>query len=599
MVTFSFLQHVSHFNTKEEKKNVSSLLFIILLSFFVSCGTAERQAQKKLRNLFQNGQYDAALKVLSEESYKEEKSKLLAFFEKGMILHAKKMYYLSSLELEKAKELIRELYTTRIKQKIAKNLLTEKADIYYGEYYERSFVYFYLALNYLLIHQQGFKQVEHFDGPEGSPPTIKKEELSQREKRQELFKARSTLLSWDTLLKEFKSERSGDTVFKDDLLAKIFGGFIHELIGTRNDRQIALNLYKEAKKLIFQNYNVYPSFNKRAKKFKGDFSKLPKMPASVVKKEYVDPTPSQQKLNDFIHRKILTLTQKMYPRRLKRTIKELGVSPEMAQEFTKQKKKSEGNFFVLAQRGMIPEKVAKAYDFRLSQVMGNSKDSKTREALGQYGQNALTLFAADVLGLAPKSGQFFTAQGQAGLAVTDFSTRTASISFELPHIQDSVPSQKKYKIVVEKEDTTVVREQDLILMVPLSDLAQQAIQEHASSLYFRIGTRLALKHVAAISSAFLSYKLMSKNESSKLWAKSAAILQYVALSKVIEQTEKADLRYWSTLPSSYQACEFTLDPGDYVVKLKLVDTGAEVLNLGKVTIKNKNEKHFLNTGPVL
>ena len=63
--------------------------------------------------------------------------------------------------------------------------------------------------------------------------------------------ARAEVLAWDSFLKNLKSERRGQAVFKNDLLAKIFGAFIHEMIGSNNDLQISLQLYKEVLSFLF------------------------------------------------------------------------------------------------------------------------------------------------------------------------------------------------------------------------------------------------------------------------------------------------------------------------------------------------------------
>ncbi|TNE99844.1 MAG: hypothetical protein EP326_07410, partial [Deltaproteobacteria bacterium] len=262
-------------------KKISCFILIALL--VTSCSSGGRKSRAQLREQFQTGQFEAALKTVRESDYyKEKNEELLKLMELGMIHHAAGNYYQSVLELNKAKELVQRLYTERLSQKMKKAIANDNYDIFYGASYERSMIHFYLALNHYLIWQRGWYEAYSPDGKN----QIAQKTLTPSERNTEILAARAEIVAWDSFLQTLKNDKLGESVFKNDMLAKTFGGLIHEAIGTRNDQQIALQLYKDAKELLLKNYNGYKTFNSNYKKFKQDFEKLPKMKLEDVKKNY-------------------------------------------------------------------------------------------------------------------------------------------------------------------------------------------------------------------------------------------------------------------------------------------------------------------------
>lgn len=69
------------------------------------------------------------------------------------------------------------------------------------------------------------------------------------------------------MLSTYKKELAGKSGYKDDLISKVWGAFIHEQFDNFENRQIALQLYKDAKTVLLKNYSVYPTFNKKNKAF--------------------------------------------------------------------------------------------------------------------------------------------------------------------------------------------------------------------------------------------------------------------------------------------------------------------------------------------
>ena len=117
-------------------------------------------------------------------------------------------------------------------------------------------------------------------------PAREEATISPQEARSYLQKARAEVVGWNSYLEKVKHNRLGKSVFKQDMLQHVFGGFIHEQMKTSADRQIALLLYKKALDVLHKNYNSYSLYNKQNKKFIKDFKKLPNLSRSEVEKIY-------------------------------------------------------------------------------------------------------------------------------------------------------------------------------------------------------------------------------------------------------------------------------------------------------------------------
>jgi hypothetical protein len=347
--------------------------FLILITFFLSgCSSGGREERVELRNFYSTGAYDQGLAFIEKSKYYQEKNeRLLALMEKGMLLHAKGDYEQSSLTLNEARELSNQLYTTSVSKKAEKTFLNDTYDVFYGEVYERSLLHFYLSLNAILNYQK-------------------------TKKRDDLFKARAEVLAWDSFLASVKEDRLGKSVYKNDLLLKIYGAKIHEMVETREDRNIALQLFKDAKDVLLKNYNTYPSFNLSYKDFKKDFDKLAKMPIDEVKKKYVSESEHEKALFEYINQNIARLSKV----EKKKTLKDIKTPVTL-----------------LLEKGLIAEKIADKSFYSL--------DFLSKEPL-------MAFFAAEVLGLMPSPSAYNPGGAYMGILVASAALKNIGIGFELP-----------------------------------------------------------------------------------------------------------------------------------------------------------------------
>lgn len=562
----------------------SSILVLFTL-FLFSCASGGKKERNQVRQLLKTSQFDQAISIIENSKvYKDKDNRLLLLMEKGLLLHAGKKYYQSSQVLEEARELGRKLYTTSISNKVQKLIANDNYDIYYGERYEISLIHFYQALNHLLISKQGFYEAHSVkEGKEGVRQ-IPERKLTPNEIRQRQMSARAEVLAWDSFLKNLKTTRKGQSVFKNDLLAKTFGAYVHEMIGTPTDLQIALQLYKDCHKLLVRSYGAYKSYNGSFKEYNENYSKFASLGERKVKASFINETAYQKKLKNYLNERIVDLSLQIRPRSIKKIKKRYGITKALIK---KVKSNRNPNVTIIFQRGIIPKKVGK------KEYFGLGKAARDNPA-AQVGAAILTVFAAQKLGLMPPPRSYTPAGAYLGLRVAEVAVTNAAISFELPQIQNPGLNSTT-EILIKNAKGEVVSQKPLSLVAPLGDIAEQAVAENAASLYGRMGARLAIKHISAIVAAYATYKALSSSKSNAFFARQAAVFQYIATAKGIEASEKADTRYWSTLPSDVWMGKFKLPVGSYQVFARVHESGAaKDISLGPLSVKKSDKANFMN-----
>lgn len=422
--------------------------FLVLL--LASCGTGGRKQHGKLKKMVKSGDFAGAKSyVESEKFFPEEESRLLKFVEMGTIQYLNGQYYQALQSFDKAKDLSDKLFTVSISKKAKAAVTNSNYDNYYGEKFERSMIRYYQSLCHYALSQVGEYEAHEIkmrdkEGKVTSTKKIPVKKLTPKEKKFHLSGAKNVLIEWNSLLDNYKSTTGGEVTYKDDLLAKVYGGFIHEQMGTNRDRQIAIDLYKAAKKVLFRNFNALETYNKKSKKFRGDFKKLPNMPEAKVKANYVDPTVHAKSLIKYLDERIKTL-----------------------------EKGQKTNFFVMIEDGFVTPKKAKKFDFPIP------TNSIPASAGGGF-----VGFAVKTLGLAAGA--------------------LPKIYFEMTEIPYE-PVRGQYILHVQKDGKTVQKKL-MAVVNPLSNLATMLMDETTMSRYAKVGARLAAKHLAALLAAYAIYK---------------------------------------------------------------------------------------------
>lgn len=516
---------------------VSNSFFIVLIvALLASCATSERKGAEQLTTLVKTGDLSASIKfVKSDAFYPEERSHLLKLVELGTLQNLNREYYQSLKTFEAAQELSDKLFTVSISKKVTSTVLNDNLDNYYGEKYERSMIRFYQVLNHYLLSQNGSYESFIVDEKNEKGAVIKSTPvpakiLDQKEKHFHLVAARSVLMEWNSLLESYKAVSGGVATYKDDLLAKVFGGFIHEQIGSVEDRSIALNLYKAGKTLLFRNYNLFSTYNESYKDFEKNFKDFGTMKEADVKAKYVKDTEHAKRLMQYLDERIEVLS----------------------------KNKNENVYFLIEDNSIAP-KTANKFDFPLPVFVGAA-------AIEQM-SFAIRLLSTPIGGV-PK------------------------IYFELPEIPYR-PIADSEEIVIKDLTGKVVKNVNLAVVNPLSELAYFTLEDSKTSNMARIGIRVAAKHIAAILAAYQIYK--SQKQSNDFIAMTLASVSYSIANKGIEASEAADIRYWSTLPNAFRMGSLKLDPGTY--SIILVKTSGAMKNeklLGNVNVTKDRPATMFN-----
>lgn len=556
-------------------------LTVALVFIFISCSGTGTKERFQLRELVRVGDYEQAIDLLDNMySIEDEKTKLLYLMERGLIEFRRGQFYNATFFLQKAVEVHDHLSYTSIKDGISKALVNETKSKYVGEVFEGGLLHFFKAYSYFQIYLN--KNIRAYDGDTFLPARDKRK-ITNSNLKTYLQKARSEIVAWNSYLEKVKHNRLGKSVFKQDMLQHIFGGFIHEQMNTSFDRQTALLLYKKALDILHKNYNSYALYNLKNKKFIKDFSKLPSLSKSVVDKKYVVKTKEHKSLEEFLMLKILSLSKASGNRAYKNAIAKYRPSQKVIKSALKTVR---SNVLFIDMNGIIGKKYAKTEYYSLERALGGDSDSKSKRAVARIGTTALMLFATAKIGLMPPPNTYSPIGQEMGIRLGLAAGRGAAISFDVPKMQKvPLPKSPMYLEIKGKKSLVV----PFPISAPVTEIAEQAVRESAMNRAIRQGSRLAWKHLTAIATCMATYNAM-KRKNGEYVAKQAAVFQYFAIVGLIKETEKADTRYWSTLPNLIRVGHLELPKGDYEVTKRSMNKKYQTK---KFSISSRNQTQII------
>lgn len=490
---------------------------------------------KEYREAFASGQYEVAQKVLDESVLKDDKkSVLLWHLEKGTLAFRRDQLDESISHFQQSLALIDALYTKRLSAKAASLLINDASDVFYGASYERSYAHYFLAqVLYTRFQRTGNKL--------------------------DLQGARGTILAWDTYFTELQRSSTYKTLYHTDLMLKVFGGEVHEVSDIKGDKQIALQLYKDALAILDKEGGIYSLFNSQSTEYIKDAEARLKEGKAPTDKLYVK-TPAYDDLKNFIHYKILSVTKEIRGYDYGSTVKTLRPSAEVLKKI----EEGQPNLVLVIEEGLIPPKVGKHFNIGLKGAADQVNDPGAKRFIMSVGSAVLAQFAMNQLGMVPKNsaspGSFLF-----GYEATKLAAQEAAIEFELPMIE-SVPPVQRLELFILNDKGVVVKRGPLPVVSENGDIARVVLEEDVVARYVRTGTRVAVKHILAIIAAYGVYQKLRSNSEDFL-AKTAAMATYIGASKGIAAMEKADTRHWTTLPHAIRMTEWKLPPGSYKAAL--------------------------------
>lgn len=517
------------------------LKYLLLLILLVGCGTGERDTLRAYREAFAIGDFAKAREILTKaELVKSSNSQLLHYMEEGRLAYVSGDYQASVGFFNQAIELVDAQYTKSLTKEGSKWILNDASGEFFGSPYERSWLFYHQAMAYLKMYQNKI----------GDDP------------RRNLFSARAALLSWDSFFQEWQRATEGKSIYRHDLVAKVVAAQVHEATGIRADEQIALQLYKDGFQLLKNLSPTYASFNSKSSEYVGVVTEtLTEKGQFIADTKDNAPTVIAASTREFLIERIISLVQKLRPSDLATLTAQLGIT---AEEINKFKKSEVGNVVVVLEEGVVPAKIAKDINIGVQGLAKLSKDKKTQQDIARIGSEVLAVFAVNVLGLNPRGttsyGDYRGRHALMTVAVHEF-----GIEFEIPAIESgALPQELWLQLTNEKGEKT---QQPLNVLTHLEDVAKLSLEEESSQRIVRTGVRVAMKHVAAILGAMAVYKSMNKDGKENPFAKYAAIASYLAASKGIKYSERADTRSWQSLPRTLRMGEFKVKAGNYKIHI--------------------------------
>jgi tetratricopeptide (TPR) repeat protein len=512
---------------------VRTYFFLFLILFFLgACASRIKDQMKEYRDSYGALDFEKASTLLETSDLKNDKKSILLWhLEKGSLSLSIGNEDEAITHFEIALGLVEKLFTTKLSSKASSFLVNDASDEFYGASYERSYAHYYLAkCRYARFLKKGDKL--------------------------DLQGARAAILAWDSYFSELQRSAGAKTLYSTDLMLKVFGGQIHEVSEMRNDKQIALQLYKDAYKILSTQGGIFSLFNKKNIDFIKSFEAEGKLSL-----ELYQPTPLQEDLKKFLQFKILSITREIRNGDFDKQVKELNPDSDI------QKKASlgPGNVVLVFEEGLIPQKIAKPFNFGIKGAMNSVDDSGAKAFIATVGTEFVTAFAMNKLGMVPERaaspGSFIFAHDVTKLAVQE-----AAIEFELPMIEE-VPIVQRLELFVLDENGVIVQRGPLPVVSENGDIARVVLEEDVVARYVKTGTRVALKHIVAIIASIKVYQSFMKgnDDSGDFLAKAAAMATYVGATKGIGALEKADTRHWTTLPQALRISELNLSPGHYKI----------------------------------
>lgn len=566
---------------------VKNILYrLLLLGIFVGCSVQSRKEQSDYRNLFTQKNFQKATGFLEDSSLKKDKkNELLYLMEKGNLYYYQKRYAQAGRVFVRANELVDKLYTKSIREALASSLINDNSNSFYASLFERSQLYQYQALSFYQLARQGFKYETKLVDAQEQEVKIK---LSEQDINKNMGRVRSTLIAWDSFFQEFSRQKKIKTFLKNDILAKIIAGELHEALGKRRDREVALQLYKDAyaflvevgpaQKIFNKNYKDY---NKNLKDYYNNDGKKPKLVTQDLTAHY-------HQLKDNLVFKILRLTKRVR----RNQYKKMQTRYRPSDLVRKKLKQKQSNVSIIIEEGFIAPLKGKNFAYNLRSAIDNLEDEGTKRLIRGIGVPVLTYFALGPLGLGAVSRHgnvtVFTRH-----SVGETMTEEVGIEFELPYAQAS-KDIGLYELEI-SQNNEVIQRVELASLSSLSDYAFINAQEMIANSFTKRASRVGVKYIAAIIAAYTTYSNL-KERSGEFFAKPAAMAQFLLSQKGIKESEKADVRHWSSLPATLFNAELYLGPGDYQIKYLSYDSLKQkirrVIDFGTLKISSRKKNLF-------
>jgi len=548
----------------------------------MSCSVKTRHDQKQFLDFFQKKEFPKALEVLDHSSLTEKEQRLLYLMEKGSLYYYQNLFFDAAMIFNEANELVDSLYTKSVKEIIASSIINENSKTFFGSIYERSLLYYYGAMSfYRLSNLTSFEKEVEKEGKK----VKEKVELTESDKKANINKSRSFLIAWDSFFQEIGRSNKNKSIQQYDLLAKLMAGKLHLAYKTKRDDDIALQLFKDAYMILNEISPTYKSFNENFKDYNLKYRDYLKSETKKPSTKEIAETDYFLQTKKDIQENIYYLTNKYRKNELRE------VRKNYLKGFDSKNYKTT-NIEIVIENGYVSPLKPKDIAINLKTAVESIENKNTRAVVEGIGIPVLTYFALGPLGLGAVShGRNYSIYTSHNVGTS--LTKEVGIEFEVPHVDE--PKSLNSMEIQFYQNEKLIKTIKPYIAGAVSDYAFISNQENLENTFSKRAARVGGKYILAIIAAYNTYNTMNKN-GGELFAKPAAFGQFLVSQKAIKESEKADSRHWSTLPSNILGASLNLSEGSY--KAKLIEYAGDKtsivrsVDLGEFQVNDSSQSLF-------
>lgn len=542
-----------------------SVIFSLLI---FGCSSQSTKDQLAMRDHVQNKNFEGALKVLENSDIKKNPSdEILYLMERGSISFYQQKYLEAAEFWQRALQKTNEKYT-KLSQVATSTVVSDQMKDYLPKDYEISYLYYFQSLAFFL-------------------------EYEKNQDRSFLLKARASVVAWDSYLQQLKIENEFKSLYFDDYYARFFAGLIHETVNERSDLEIALQLYKDAYQLFLLQAPTYIQFTNNNGEYVGDLlkklqskEKWREQLFELSQKNQSSENESLQQVRKIIASKIINISKKIRKNEVKKLQKQFGLED---------KDITSSDAVILSHKGWI--NILEAKPIRLSFSAAAKNKSASQAVLTAIAQGGFLVFAAKVLGQTGGSSHSSTSVQVNWYGVGDVTETiadAASLEFQVPSVQSpNVQEKEEFNLIYTSEKSNIIeKKQNLNLIQSFDDILYQSVERQKAKDVFLKGTRFLTKQILAMLTSYSIYQSMvARDKNQEGLAKLSAMASYFGASAAIKYSEKADVRFWSLIPSKVQISTIEIPTKIEKLVIEKTDKTSREIEL-KNKSKNKKEYHL-------
>lgn len=479
----------------------------------MSCSSLDFKALNAINYHYRSGNFKKVIKRLDDFPFKEKKSELLYFLEKGLTFFRLENYDDAVREFQNAKSILEQIEKKIYSYKGKVTVINPLNRDFYGEDFERSYLYYYLGLSYFKL-------------------------FSRSGDRQMLFSARAEVKAWDDFFRSIKQKRK-TSLYYSDIQFRILAGLIHETLGGTTELQIAKSHYQNGLREIGA-LKLYRNFNVNALSYGNEYFKKVK------------------KYRKYHHGDFSSNRTSFLKSYIEQRLKVLG--------------KNRNNLTVFLDYDVVPKKRNRRVDLGLSAFAKGDHSLGTR-ILSLAGDIAFKSYLYNTLNLRP-SGYYLSNHPNYTYDYYQsrgFSTRGsgAFFQFAVPIVKNEV-SRKRFTVKILSEDKKMIAQKEVFLTSSLGEISKVTNRDRIGHYISTTGARYMAKQALTLAASYASYQVLKQKNNQGL-AGLAGLVTYFGGSALNSLSERADLRTWSSLPKEIYLSEFELEKGKYFIQV--IDEG--------------------------